>query len=282
MKWLRNFAIFIQTPDMDVLEIRPPFTVQFDVTRNTLASANTCNLTINNLSKNIRNRIYKDRYNTTAYWQVIIQAGYKNLYTVFQGNILQSMSFKQDTEWITQIECYDGLYGMQNGVVSETVSAGTKNKKILDTIISSMPNMAKGLFGSFGEESSGDRGQVLMGGSYGVLNEYTGGKVFVDNETVNVMDDDEVLSDRVAVLDKNQLFSSPKRQDTNLEVDILFAPELSVGSYCELRSLDEIYDGQYKVLGFKHSVVISSSQAGEAKTSLTLYAGAKAFQEVSA
>ena len=280
MKWIRDYIILIQTPDGDTLEVKPPFSAHFDVTRNTLASTNSCSLTLNNLSRSIRNRIFKDRYSITEYWQIVILAGYKKLETVFQGNILQSQSHKSGVDWITQIEAFDGLYGVQNGVVAQTVSAGTSFGEVFGNVINTMPNMLSGLFGGKANETTGERGQVLLGQSSGVLGDLTDGNYFIDNETVNILNQDEVIATQVLLLDEKQLFTSPKRQDTNLDVEILFLPQVRVGFMVEIRSVEEIYNGQYKAIGFKHSVDVLSSSSGSAKTTLTLYAGAQGLQEV--
>ena len=113
-----------------------------------------------------------------------------------------------------------------------------------------------------------------------MLGDLTDGNYFIDNETVNILNQDEVIATQVLLLDEKQLFTSPKRQDTNLDVEILFLPQVRVGFMVEIRSAEEIYNGQYKAIGFKHSVDVLSSSAGSAKTTLTLYAGAQGLQEV--
>ena len=49
---------------------------------------------------------------------------------------------------------------------------------------------------------------------------------------------------------------------------------------CELRSKFQIYNGQYKIIGFKHDVNISGADCGDASTQITLYTGAANLQVV--
>lgn len=279
MKFGRTFEIEIITPLNNQIVIRPPFSVQFSIVRNTLASANSCSLTIYNLGRITRQRIYKDRYSLTDYWQLTIKAGYGSLQTLFRGNIYEASSTKQGTEWITKISGFDGIYGIQNGFTARTVSAGTQKSNVLNNVIADMPNMIAGLFGSPGQGSS-DRGRVLFGQSSKVLNEETDNQYFIDNETVNIIGENEVITNRIIRLTSDQLLNTPVRRETFIEVESLFIPEMIVGYLCELESKERIYNGEYKILGFSHNVMISGASCGEARTSINLYAGAAGLQGV--
>lgn len=277
-KFGRKYEILILTPDGELLTIKPPFSVKFTITRNVLASVNKCDLIIYNLSPKTRNRIFKDRYSISEYWQLVIRAGYDRLSTVFQGNIYELISYKEKTEWYTKIDAFDGLNGIQNGFIAQTISKNTEKKDVFRTIIKKMPTLIAGVMGGFFGSSS--RGKTLFGQSAKVLQEETDNNYFIDSETVNILMPDEYIGGNVLVLDSAQLFATPKRRDTFIDVDILFFPEAQVGILCEIRSLEEIYNGQYKVLGFRHDVTISQAISGTAKTSLSLDAGAKGLREV--
>lgn len=280
MKFGRSFEIQITTPGNEQIIIRPPFSAVFSVTRNVLASMNNCTLTIYNLGRNTRNKIYKDRYTKIEYWQLIIRAGYKNLETVFQGNIFEASSTKQGPDWITKITGSDGLYAIQNGFTSRTVGADTQQGNVLKDIIGDMPNVIAGIIGSPGAGQT-VRGKVLFGQSKDVLAEETGGQYFIDSEKVNVIGSEEVLVQKIITVDEDQLLSTPQRRDTFLECEMLFHPQLQTGQLISLRSLDSIYNGDYKVVGFSHNVTISQAMSGTAVTKFSLYAGAAALQEVS-
>ena len=107
----------------------------------------------------------------------------------------------------------------------------------------------------------------------------TEGQYFIDGETVNVLTDEEVIPGDILLLDPSQNLATPKRQDTMLTIPQLFFPQARVGLLCELQSLDPIYNGVYKLMGFTHSVTISQAIEGDARTEFMLYAGAEGLKE---
>ena len=284
----RIYEIQILPPGGELIVIKsasalgdPGFSAQFSVKRDTLASANKGNVTIFNLGPKTRWKLYKDRYTFAEYWQLVIKAGYGNrLERIFQGNIYECFSYQQGTEWITKIDAFDGLSGITNGFTSQSVDRNTDKKNIISSIIRDMPNVLEGALGGPTQGDPSSRGKVLLGPSSQVLSEETGGQYFIDNEMVNVLDDDEVLTDQVIILDSKQLFGTPRRRDTFLDCSILFLPKMQVGVICEVRSKERIYNGQYKVMGFSHDVTVSSATCGTATTKISLYTGAGGLRGV--
>ena len=277
----RNYRLDIFTPDGVQITIAPPFSIKFSVTRNTLASANKGRITLYNLGPGTRNSIFKDRFTITEYWRAQLFAGYGNrLHNVFTGNILEAWSNKELTEWITQIDAFDGLDAIQNGFTAQTVAAGTPRINVIQSIIDDMPNV---LAGAFGSPANGEavRGEVLLGQATDMLSEQTNGQYFIDLETVNILSNDEVIRGQVIVLDESLLLSTPRRREAFLDVSTLFEPQIQVGQIYEIRSLESIYNGQYRVVGFTHDVTISQATSGEARTDIQLYFGAEGLREVS-
>ena len=111
MKFGRIFNMKVQVdeltkPDNTVL-LAYPLTVDFEISRNTLASANTGRFRIYNLQENTRKQIFHDRYDTLNYRRVAFNAGYQDqrpLPLAFQGNIIQAYSVRQGSEWVSEIE----------------------------------------------------------------------------------------------------------------------------------------------------------------------------------
>lgn len=282
MKFLRNYEIRIKTASGQEFTITPPISATFDADIKIGSSVNNCNVTLYNLSPETRNYLYKDKYTNNLYWQMSILAGYgdTDLYEIFRGNILQSFSYKKNTEWITEIEAYDGSYQIANGFVSETVSAGTSIKDALGRIIHSMPQMLMGVLGA-PTDGTLTRGQTFVGPSYDQAQQLVNGNGYIDQETFNVLGQNEVKDGDVFLLTGEDFFETPRRRDTWLELNTLFTPQIRIGSLCEIRSAEKVYNGQYKVYGIKHSVTVSQASAGDAISSISLYAGAAEFVKVS-
>lgn len=277
-KFIRTYNIKILTPEGDLIEIAPPFSGKFSIVRNTLASANKCSLEIKGLGFSTRSKLFKDRYTITEYWQIIITAGYDQISTVFQGNILESFHYKQGSDWITKIEAFDGLFGIQNGFSSFSVTKDTEKKNIVEQILSNIPNVLKGALGSPTEGQS-PRGQVVMGQSTDMLDIQTDGQYFIDNEIINIVSNEEYIGDNILELDSNILFSSPRRRETFIDCETLFFAEAEIGLLVNLNSLIPEYNGQYKLMGFRHEADIARDKAGKARSILNLYAGAGALRK---
>lgn len=287
-KWQRNYQIQIKTSTDKLVTITPPISVVLETDCNTKGSSlSNASVTIYNLAPETRNIVFKDKYTPQQYWQIIIKAGYGDkLYEIFRGNIQEAYSYKEKTEWITKLDCFDGNYQVQNGFVNETITAGTSMKDMIGRTISTMPNLISGIFGRpVTDAPASERGNVLVGSSYDEIQRLTGGNAFIAGETLHVLGEEEVLPGDVFFLGPDDfgvgtLLTTPKRRDTFLEVDCLFAPEITIGRIVQIESAFPKYNGQYKVFGVKHSVTISQAQAGEARTSLSLFIGEKALQEV--
>ena len=270
----RRYRVTIQNPRGEQYVITPPLTFRCDITRNVQSEANEFNATIVNLRPQTRNGIFKDRYAVTEYWQVRIEAGYRTLHTVFLGNLYESYSYKEGSEWYTELSGYDGLFGIQNGLVAESFSAGTNIADEISAVSSSMPNVLAGDFGAPAQGQT-ERGHSYFGRPRDVLEQIVGDNWYIDGEKLYVADALEVIRQEVAVFDSRELLSTPRRRETFLDFEILFYPEINVGQWAEVRSLNEVYNGQYKVIGFTHNFEWSGAESGEAKTQVQLLAGAE-------
>lgn len=276
---IRTYRVTIETPTGKVLIITPPRSIKFSVVRNTLASANTANLTITNLSEENRNSLLKDKFEVSKYFKINIQAGRNyELTGFFQGNIQEGFSYKQNTEWITQLNCYDGMYGIQNGFTAKTVEKNSDIRNMVKSIIKDMPRISSGAIGS---DFSGNmpRGQVFIGQTANILKEITKGSYFIDNEVLNIIENDEYIGNTILKIDSDTLLSSPRRREAFLDVTTMFYPKLQVGYLIDLTSSLKIYNGTYKVMGFQHDVEISEASCGTATSILNLYAGAESFRK---
>lgn len=279
-KFGRTYRLDVFNPAGKQITIEPPFTIKFGVTRNTLASANRAVIEVINLGPQTRNQIFKDRFSISEYWQVRLQAGYNNrLHEIFAGNIHEAYSLKENTEWKTSLDCFDGMNAIQNGFSSITVQKNTPKENYIKQVINDMPNTIAGILGSPAQGES-PRGKSLIGQSSSILSQETGGKWFIDNEKLNVLSDLEVLPGSVIRLDPDDLLSTPRRREAFLDVQVLFEPQVQIGRVYEIESLESRYNGQYKIVGFNHNVEISGATAGSAITTLALYFGAEGLQEV--
>jgi|GEM_PF-4240259 hypothetical protein len=281
MKFIRSYSINIKTPEGVSLTIEPPFSADIQVDRSMRASMNNCDITLYNLSPSTRNRIYKDKYTFPQYWQMSVMAGYgENLFQIFLGNITEAYSYKQNTDWITKIVAYDGSYQINNGFIAESFSSGTDIKNVIKQSVSSMKNLFLGKLGSAADGSL-TRGFVALGNPFEVIQTLTNNSGFIDEQTLHVIGNTEVLKGDVFLLDGNNIFETPRRREEYLEVTTIFSPEIKIARIGQIVSAESRYNGQYQIWGVNHTLSVRGDSAGDATTVLSLNAGAKVFKVVS-
>lgn len=233
IKFDRQYELNVQTQDGSTLTVELPFTLEFDITRNTLTSANVCQLRLYNLAPVNRNQI---RFNSSDYGQfraVELKAGYgDNLATIFTGNISQAWSVREGVNFISQIECYDGGFAFNNGRVNTSFPRGTPQATVIRQMAATgLPNTKVGAIGTYPGILS--RGNTYSGQTMGVLGELSGGGAFIDQGKFNALGSNEYIASAapVLIIDADSgLLGTPILEQTIVRFDMLFEPSLNVGT----------------------------------------------------
>lgn len=283
-KFQRNYRITIDLNDGgQAIVIEPPFTIDFSIQRNSLASPNTMSLNIYNLSPATRSNIFQDRYILGTYKRIIVEAGYgDNISTIFSGAIFQASSVLRGTEVVTNITARDGFFDIANTTSYRTIEAGQTNREVISSLAGDFEFISQGEIG--GVEKTINRAVVLEGNTYNNIKKYSEGDVYVDLEKMHVLSNNQVLSDAVFVLNaETGLLETPERQDTYLSVTSLFEPRIKVGQIVEIESeISPIYNGQYKAVGVTHQGTISQAVSGKLISKFSLLLGGSIFGGFSA
>lgn len=265
----RNYTLEIETSDGGKLTVTLPFTIEFDITRNTLTSANVCQVRIYNLSLLNRNQI---RFNASDYGTfrgIKLRAGYgNNLAVIFQGNISQAWSVREGVNFITQIECYDGGFAFANGQTNLQFSAGTLQRDVIRAIMAGLPRVAIGVIGDYPGAIA--RGNTYSGNATAILADITGGGFFVDGGKAYALGTNEFIAavnGTTVINSQSGLLGTPVVEQTIVRFDIVFEPGLNVGQRILLDSITEAnFNGLYKVTGVKQRGMISESVCGAVVT----------------
>lgn len=269
-KFGRIYRLTIEKDNGDAVVIEPPLTLQFNVQRNSMASINSATFQIFNLSDDIRNEIFQDRFTFLKYKKVILEAGYDDLSVVFVGSIFEASSARQGTDIITTIYARDGGFDTVTAKTFRTVQKGVTIKDLVKGLIADFPNVTEGSVGDV--EGSLIRPAALDGNTFYLLRTYTGEQVFIDLEKVNVLKNSEVLTGQVPLLSpQTGLLETPKREDAYLTITTLFEPRVIMSQFVELKS--EVlpqYNGQYKVIGVNHQGIISGAVGGQCQSTFGL------------
>lgn len=266
----RNYSLSIQINDaQDFLEVKPPLTIEFDIQRHTLSSANVCEIKVYNLSPKNRNLI---RYNCSNYGQyrsIELKAGYgDNIATIFAGNISQAWSTREGVNVITQIQCYDAGFAFANAQSNRTFKIGTPFVTVLRDLISDLPNVTLGAIGNFPGILT--RGNTYGGSTVEILTKLSGGAFFIDKGKAYILGTNEYafnINTGGIINYKSGLLGSPILEDTIVRFDMIFEPQLNVGGMIFLDSIVEsAFNGNYKVTAVSHKGMISEAICGDAIT----------------
>lgn len=261
-----------------------PLTINFNIVRNTFASANTGTFSIYNLSPATRGLpdkenttssglFFQDRFNTEVNKFLTFKAGYEgNLVTCFYGRIQEAYSRRQGTEVITEIQCMD--LGIPTDYVNITFEAGTTRKEAFDNVLQTVQGLSKGAVGLL--EGTYKTPVTFEGRPLDVLNEITGGNTFIDNGVVNCLQSNECLDLSVTVLNaETGLINTPQRRGGEIIAEGLFNPNATVGQLVEVKSQTASeFSGTFFLTGFTHSGMISGAVAGDRKTTYNFLVGA--------
>lgn len=267
----RNYSLTISGDKFPTpLVVTLPFTIEFDITRNTLTSANVCQIRLYNLSPQNRNAI---RRNATSYQypyeSIVLRAGYgNNLPIIFSGNVSQAWSVREGVNFITQIECYDGGFAFVNGKTNTTIPLGVPKQLVISNFIASLPNVKLGAVGLFPGITA--RSNSYSGNTADILKELTGGAFYIDNGIGNALGNNEYnvgTSPPLLINESSGLLNTPVLEQTIVKFDMIFEPLLVPGCGVVLLSTTNAsFNGFYKITAVKHRGMISQTVCGEAVT----------------
>lgn len=276
-KWTRNYFLTVQVDaeGKDYIDITMPLTLSFHIQRNINATANTANITVLNLNKDTRSKVFLDNYKTMYYKGIELRAGYgdkkETLPLIFKGNIQTAFSKRNGVDYETTIQALDGGFAYINSSSSRQFPEGTTDRQALIALASDLEeHIGLGKIGNFNLPIT--RGNTIDGNTLDYFSTYSDNHFFIDLEKINCLLDDEGFEGSIKVIDAScGLLGSPLRQESFLTFEMIFEPRLQIGQFVELQSVtEEGYNGVYKVLGIEHSGIISNAQSGQCKTKVSL------------
>lgn len=276
LKFNRNYILLVQAEDGQTVEIKPPFTIELDILRNTFSSANVASVRIYNLSEKTRLQLRKDQSDWGLRRRIILKAGYgNNLSEILNAYVTLSFSVRQGVNFITEIQCFDGGYAYTNAQIDKTYPSGTTQKSVILDMINSLNayGVDPGSIGKFDGKLT--RANSYSGSTTEILREITGGSFFIDNNKAHCLTDNECLSGGLEVISSESgLLGTPRREQAYLTIDVIFQPSVKVGQFVKLESsTGKNYNGSYKVVSIHHKGMISETTGGTIITTLGLFYG---------
>lgn len=272
-KFLRNYFLAVETVDGDILRIQPPFTMEFNIFRNTYSSMNAGTIRLYNLSPLNRSKMRQDPVPVIANRLVKLDAGYgDNLPTIFSGQLTQCWSVREGVNFITELSAFDAREAFTGAKTNLAVPANTPQSSILESFVSDMPNVEMGKVGSSFDGTIGVRGNSYSGNSCDLASELANGQFFIDNGVANFLAPNECLQGQLQAINADSgLIGTPRREQQFVMIDVLFEPRVIVGQYIQLiSSTDDSFSGAYKIISINHSGMVSPAVCGDAITTLGL------------
>lgn len=276
-KGQRSYKLSIEKENGEILEVTNPFTLEFEILRNTLSSVNTATIKVYNLSKQSRNHIRRDQFDFGVVKKVKLEAGYgSELSVIYQGTIYRAQSVRQGVNFITTIESQDGGWAAVNSKYSQQFPAGTSNADIVNSVVEQLKKdgISTGAISPLAGEIP--RGNSYSGSTLEVLSQVTGDGFFIDNEAVNVLGDKECIEGNVLVISSaSGLLGTPTKENLFVSFDILLESRLKIGQRIKLESVtvDDDINTEYKVMAVTHKGTISEAVSGQCITSVKCLPG---------
>lgn len=258
----QNYELIIQLKDNSIV-IKPPFKIQFDVTKSIDRKLNKAQIKIFNISEHYRQQLSKKKEEDKQYLRAILKVGYQSIGIIFQGNIQSTKTARESSDITITLTCVDGGYDIANSFTSKTVKS---KSEAIKAISSDMKNTQLGLVTTQKETL---RPKVLVGNSHKLIerNLQFDEDYFIDDEKIYILKKNEVISDYSAVVNSETgLLTTPtityetegeddnKNEIEKISFDSLMNPTIRVAGLVNLKSLYETkLNGVYKVESIQYN-----------------------------
>lgn len=276
-KFNPQYFLEVETKSGEKVEVRLPFTVEFDIQQAAYSKSQNSVFRVFNLGETTQNKLRRDEYDYDFedIRLVTMKAGYGNtMSTIFKGQIQRGWTVREGSSgMVTTIEASNAAYAFMDSNTEMQVPSGTPNKVVIDNLVGSLSKygISKGSIGDY--PGACRRGNSYSGSTTNIINTLTGGGFFVSNMTANCLKDNECTADEILVIGNDAgLLGTPIRENTNIMIEVLFEPRVVVGQLVKLESLTgKNYNGYHKVISVHHKGTISESVNGSLVTMIGLY-----------
>ena len=223
---------------------------------------------------------------------VQLYAGYEHeadeLSLIFNGQMNVGHSTRRGPDWITEMECQDpGIYQYvvrsnltmkKNATKAEIIQALYQNfarvnwGQNLEGLISNKYDDLKG---------TGERGIVLFGKTMKLVIDQAkdagrDSNFYFDNGRPFAKMRGETFGNPALTVINSAtgLLNVPVRSGAQTTIQMLFTPQLQIGQRLSVVAREKVYNGEYEVIGIRHSGVISGTHDLQSMTVVSLDNGA--------
>lgn len=290
LKFGRGYLLRCENPRFPGgnIEIRLPFTVEFDIQRNNFPSNNTGVIKIYNLAPEHRYLLTHDRwdpgYNSVSTINITFFAGYgpgPAWPQVFKGNTQRAWSVREGVNFVTYLDCADGGRAYGNAITNRDFAGGTPIQEVYQALIQDLLPFGVSIGAVSRFVGTLAKGQSFSGSTIDILRQLSNSNFFIDNLKMNILrQPDAIGGPDILINAESGLLGTPIKEDQYLMFDMLFEPRISVGTIVNVQASSSLptYNGPHRVKSIHHKGTISDAVCGDAITSLSVEAGV--FQTV--
>jgi hypothetical protein len=278
----KNYELTYFILEKNVLTVRPPFTIEFEIHRKNFGASNTGSIRIYNLKKEARSLIRKDFIDFNMLNKVILKAGYgDDLSEILNMSVSQAWSVRERVNFISQISCMDGGYALVNGTINQTFSEGENIREVLKKMARLGQQQNLGI--TTGAISQSYAAEVLQrpitysGSWWDIINQVSNQGAFIDNSTINILKENEYIEQTVFIVNSaSGLLGTPTREQNFVNFEMLFEPKLKPGCLVRLETStgdEDMNNTLYVVQQLIHRGMISESVPASVVTEVGCYPG---------
>ena len=225
--------------------------VAFEIDKTINEKPNPANFKIWNLNRNHINQLLSQEFK-----RVVLSVGYKELRTIYSGDITKVRIVRDGMDFILSIECSDGHKAYTQARAETTLKAGASDEQIIKELQKTMPEIKTGTIETQNKRKL-PRGRVLCGDSREILNRVAKNNQAdwsIQDGSLMFLPKDKVLNDESVLLSQESgMIGAPEQTDDGLELSCLLNPALQIGGMVQVQSIIEYFNGEYKIVKLSHS-----------------------------
>ena len=225
--------------------------VAFDIDKTINEKPNPATFRVWNLNRTHINQLLSQEFK-----KLVLSVGYKELRTIYAGDITKVRIIRDGVDFILTIECADGYKAYTQARAETTLKAGASDEQIINEIQKTMQGVKVGAIDTPNQRKL-PRGRVLCGDSREILNRVARNNQAdwsIQDGNLIFLPKDKVLNDEAVLLSQETgMIGAPEQTDDGLELSCLLNPALQIGGLVEVQSIIEHFNGEYKIIKLAHS-----------------------------
>lgn len=225
--------------------------IAFEVNKTINEKPNPANIRIWNLNRDHINQLLSGEYK-----EIKLSVGYRALSEIYKGDITKVKILRDGTDFIMEIESGDGFEDYAKARTNTTIKAGATDKEIVKQLSKTMSKTKLGA-SEFPNKRALTRSKVLHGDTRDYISRVAknnNADWSIQNGELVFLPRDKVLDEQAVVLSQESgLINSPEQTDDGLELKCLLNPFIKIGGLVNVKSMQEYFDGEYKIVNLVHS-----------------------------